>query len=445
MMNGLSGQRVLILGLGVSGRSAARFCADQGAEVVAVDERPQSQLEDLGALPARVTVRLGEPFPDAADFDLVVPSPGVPRERYRACARRAWGDVELAFRALAVPVVAVTGTNGKSTTVCLIEAMLRAAGLRALAAGNLGEPALGLLGEPIDVAVLEVSSFQLETTDAFRPRVSVLLNLSEDHLDRHGSMQEYSSAKQRIFARQEAGDIAVLNGDDARVAALRPGIRAEIRSFSRSTPSEKGAWWDGGAIVLRAGGEDIRLPLEGVELGRGHHRENAVAALLAASAAGADPFKATLALASFEGLPHRGELVQRIGGVAWINDSKATNPAAALAALTSQSAPVIWIAGGRDKGLAFEALAGAARGRVRAALLIGEAAGKIAGALADRVASERVGTLEEAVHRAHSLAEPGDAVLLAPACTSLDQFRNFEERGDRFKQLVHALPETREP
>jgi UDP-N-acetylmuramoylalanine--D-glutamate ligase len=443
-MNDLSGQRVLVLGLGISGRSAASFCASQGAEVLAVDERPGNQLGDLGELPPRVTLRLGEPFPDAADFDLVVPSPGVPRERYRACARRAWGDVELAFRALAVPVVAVTGTNGKSTTVCLLEAMLRAAGLRALAAGNLGEPALGLVGRPIDIAVLEVSSFQLETTDAFRPRVSVLLNLSEDHLDRHGSLEEYTSAKRRIFAGQEAEDVAVLNGDDPRVMALGAGIHAEIRTFRRFTPSESGAWWDGEAIVLRAGGESIRLPLEGVQLGRGHHRENALAALLAASAAGADPSKAVRALASFTGLPHRGERVGRIGGVEWINDSKATNPGAALASLTSQTSPVVWIAGGRDKGLDFEVLVEAAREHVRAALLIGEAAGKIAEALGDRVAFERVATLEEAVHRAHSLARPGDVVLLAPACASFDQFAGFEERGDRFKQFVHALPERRE-
>jgi UDP-N-acetylmuramoylalanine--D-glutamate ligase len=443
-MNGLSGQRVLVLGLGISGRSAASFCASQGAEVVAVDERPASQLEDLGGLPSRVTLRLGEPFPDAANFDLVVPSPGVPRERYQACARRAWGDVELAFHALTVPVVAVTGTNGKSTTVCLLAGMLRAAGLRALAAGNLGVPALSLVGQPIDVAVLEVSSFQLETTDAFRPRVSVLLNLSEDHLDRHGSLQDYTAAKRRIFTRQEADDVAVLNGDDPRVTALQEGIRAEIRHFRRFTPSERGAWWDGGAIVLRDGGEDVRLNLEGVQPRGGHQRENALAALLAATAAGADPSKAVRALASFKGLPHRGELVRRIGTVEWINDSKATNPGAALAALTGQDAPVIWIAGGRDKGLSFEALATGAQGRLRSALLIGEAAEKIAGALTGRVAFELVETLEAAVHRAHALARPGDVVVLAPACASFDQFSGFEDRGHQFIGFVRALPETRE-
>ncbi len=443
-MNGLSGQRVLVLGLGISGRSAASFCASQGAEVVAVDERPEPQLEDLGELPSRVTLRLGEPFPDAADFDLVVPSPGVPPERYQACARRAWGDVELAFRALAVPVVAVTGTNGKSTTVRLVEAMLRCAGLRALAAGNLGEPALGLVGQPIDVAVLEVSSFQLETTDAFRPRVAVFLNLSEDHLDRHHSLTAYTAAKQRIFARQEAEDVAVLNGDDPRVMALRAGIRAEVRSFRRFMPSEQGGWWDGDAIVLRVGGEEVRVPLDGVRLANGHPRDNALAALVAASAAGAEPKKAAQALARFTGLPHRGERVRRIGGVDWVNDSKATNPGAALAALASQSAPVVWIAGGRDKGLAFETLAEAARPHVRAALLIGEAADKIARALGDRVPLERVASLGEAVRRAHSLAVPGDVVLLAPACASFDQFADFEDRGDQFRQLVRAMPETPE-
>ncbi len=444
-MSDLSGQRVLVLGLGISGKSAAAFCAAEGAEVVAVDERPEAELEGLGALPASVSVQVGEPFPDAAGFDLVVPSPGVPRERYRARARRAWGDVELAFRALAVPVVAVTGTNGKSTTVSLLQAMLRAAGLRALAAGNLGEPALGLVGRAIDVAVLEVSSFQLETTEAFRPRVSVLLNLSPDHLDRHGSLEEYARAKARIFARQEPEDVAVLNGDDPQVMALRAGIRAEVRAFRRFEPSEAGAWWDGEAAVLRVGADDIRLPLEGARLLRGYHRENALAALLAAASAGADASKAARALAVFTGLPHRDELVRRIGEVVWVNDSKATNPGAVVAALAGQTSPVVWIAGGREKGLDFGVLAEPARSHVRAAVLIGEAAAKIAAALGDRVATELAGTLEEAVRRAHSLARPGDVVLLAPACASFDQFADFEERGERFRQLVHALPERGNP
>lgn len=441
-MEYLLGQRVLVLGLGTSGKSAAAFCAAQGASVMAVDERPARQLEGLESLPSSVALRVGEPFPDAADFDLVVPSPGVPPERYRAHARRVLGDIELAFRALSVPVVAVTGTNGKSTTVRLVEAMLRAAGLRALAAGNLGEPALGLVGRPIDIAVLEVSSFQLETTEVFRPRVSVLLNLSEDHLDRHASFAQYAAAKRRIFARQESDDVAVVNGDDAEVMALAAGIRPQIRRFARYTPSPEGAWWDGSAVVLRTGGKDLRLHPEGPELERGHHRQNALAALLAACAAGAEPAKAIEALASFRGLPHRSERVRTVGGVDWINDSKATNPGAALATLTGQIAPVIWIAGGKDKGLSFETLAEAARGKVRTALLIGEATEKIARALAGRVAFERVDDLEKAIARAQRLAEPGDAVVLAPACASFDQFANFEERGERFRQLVLALPEA---
>ena len=189
----LAGQSVLVLGLGLSGRSAARFCAARGARVVAADERPAGELEGLSALGADVDVRVGAPFPDAAGFDLVVPSPGVPPERYRAGARRVWGDVELASRALPVPIVAVTGTNGKSTTTHLVAEALRAAGLRAAAAGNVGEPALDLVGEALDQVVLEVSSFQLETTESFRPRVAVILNLSPDHLDRHGSFEAFAS------------------------------------------------------------------------------------------------------------------------------------------------------------------------------------------------------------------------------------------------------------
>jgi UDP-N-acetylmuramoylalanine--D-glutamate ligase len=217
----LAGKRVLVLGLGLSGRSAAAFCAGRGARVLAVDERAELPPP---ALPAGVEVQLGGALPDPGGFDLVVPSPGVPEERhraYRSSACRVWGDVELAARCLAVPVVAVTGTNGKSTTVRLLEVMLRAAGLRARAGGNVGEPALDLVGLPLDVAVLEVSSFQLEAVEALRPRVAVLLNVTPDHLDRHRSLEAYAATKARLFARQEPTDHAVVNGDDP-VAPRRP-------------------------------------------------------------------------------------------------------------------------------------------------------------------------------------------------------------------------------
>jgi UDP-N-acetylmuramoylalanine--D-glutamate ligase len=441
-MLALDGQRVLVLGLGLSGRSAARFCVERGARVLAADERDAAAIGPLDELPPEVERRLGAAFPDPAGFDLVVPSPGVPRERYAKRARRAWGDLELAFRALGVPIVAVTGTNGKSTTTRLVEALLRAGGLRARAAGNLGIPALALVGEALDWAVLEVSSFQLEATEAFRPRVAVVLNVTPDHLDRHGSFEGYLAAKARLLAQQEPADTAVLNFDDPAVRGLAEHTRARVLPFRTQGPLAHGAWLEQDAVVLAGpdGGRE-RHPLAALRLAGVHNRENAVAALAAASAAGAPLARATAAFARFEGLPHRMQTVARTLGAEWVDDSKATNPGAALRSLLSYDVPLVWIAGGRDKGLDFRELADAAPGRVRAALLIGEAAGKLEAALAGRVPVHDAGTLERAVALAAQLAKPGDVVLLAPACASFDQFRSFEERGERFAAAVAAVAE----
>jgi len=438
-MRELEGQRVLVLGAGISGRSAAAFCARQGARVVLADE--ESQAPPSG-LPAGIEPRFGAPFPDPAGFDLVVPSPGVPPARYRARARRVWGDIELAARALAVPIAAVTGTNGKSTTVRLLEAMLRAAGLRARAAGNVGDAALELVGAPLDVAVLEVSSFQLETIERFRPRVAVLLNLTPDHLDRHGDLAGYLAAKARIFENQREDDVAILSAHPA-FDVLAAGLAARVLRFTAHGAVPRGAFWDGDAVVLDTGGGALRLPLEGLPRPSGPLRENLLAALLAAHALGAEPAKALGALATFQALPHRCELVAERRGVRFVNDSKATNPGAAVAALALESRPVIWIAGGKDKGLDYAELAAARLAGVRVALLIGAAAPRIAAALAGRVPVEEVGTLEAAVARAAALARPGEVVLLSPACASFDQFRNFEHRGERFRELVAAQGEDR--
>jgi UDP-N-acetylmuramoylalanine--D-glutamate ligase len=431
----LDGQDVLVLGAGISGRSAAAFCARLGARVVLADER-----EDVPAaeVPRGVELRFGKPFPDSAAFDLVVPSPGVPPERYCARARRVWGDIELASRALSVPIAAVTGTNGKSTTVRLLEAMLRAAGLRARAAGNVGDAALGLVGEALDVAVLEVSSFQLESVESFHPRVAVLLNVTPDHLDRHGDLAGYLAAKARIFANQTREDVAIVNADPA-LDALAASLPARVLRFTARGTVARGACWDGEAVCLRLDAEPLRIPLEGLPRPSGPLRENLLAALLAAQALGAEPAKALGALASFRALPHRSEWVAERAGVRFVNDSKATNPGAAVAALALETSPVVWIAGGKDKGLDFAELAEARLRGVRVALLIGAAAPRIALALAGKVALESVGTLEAAVVRAAELAKPGDVVLLSPACASFDQFRSFEHRGERFRELVRAL------
>jgi UDP-N-acetylmuramoylalanine--D-glutamate ligase len=437
-MADLAGKRVLVLGLGVSGRSAARWLADQGASVVAADERPAGELV-LAELDPRVTVVCGEGFPDPAGFDLVVPSPGVPPARYAARARSAWGDIELAGRALAVPIVAVTGTNGKSTVTLLLEALLRAAGLRAAAAGNIGAPALDLVGQPLDAAVLEVSSFQLETTERFRPRVAVILNATPDHQDRHGSFEAYVAAKARILDAQGPDDAAVLGRDDPAVWALAPRVRGRLFAFGRRGPFERGAWLDAGAIALADGERRWRVALDDVPLS-GVDLENAAAALAAVAALGVDPLRAAAGLRGFRGLPHRSELVARRAGVTWIDDSKATNVGAALRALDRFEGPLLWLAGGRNKGLDFAPLAAAARGRVRTALLFGEAAGELERALAGAVPTERVDTLDAAVARAAALARPGDVVLLSPACASFDQFKSYAHRGERFRAAVEALP-----
>jgi UDP-N-acetylmuramoylalanine--D-glutamate ligase len=439
-MEDLAGKQILVLGLGISGRSAANFCALRGAEVVAADERESAAIEGLASIDAGVEQVTGVGFPDPADFDLVIPSPGVPAERYRERASRVWGDVELAYRALAVPLIAITGTNGKSTTSLLVEAMLRAAGFRARAAGNLGTPALELVGEALDFAVLEVSSFQLETTEAFRPAVAALLNITPDHLDRHGSLADYAAAKAGILSAQTAEDTAVLNFDDPRVRALAPETKARVYPYRCSGPAPGGAWLDAGAaVVTDSSGSVARVSLDGMRLAGAHNRENALAALACVTAAGADPIRAAGALASFSGLPHRGEVVGRRGGVTWIDDSKATNTGAAMRALAGFADPVIWIAGGRDKGLDFGELADIAAERARATVLIGEAAGKLADALGGRVEVHRAESVEAAVACAASLAGAGDVVLLAPACASQDQFRDFAERGDRFRRAVASL------
>jgi UDP-N-acetylmuramoylalanine--D-glutamate ligase len=439
-MEGIENQRVLVLGLGATGCSAANFCIARGASVLAADERGEDEVSELENLDARVDRVLGEPFPDVRNFDLVIPSPGVAPERYREGAQRVWGDIELAYRSLSAPIIAVTGTNGKSTTVRLLEDLLCAAGARARAAGNLGTPALELVGEPLDFAVLEISSFQLETIETFRPVVAAILNITPDHLDRHGDFDTYTSTKGKLLANQRSSDTAVLNFDDPTVAALAEGAAARVFPFRTQGPVSPGAFLDAGAVVLcKEDAEPIRISLDAMQLAGFHNRENVVAALAVVYAAGVDPVRAADALASFTNLPHRCEFVREVGGVRYINDSKATNPGAAIRSLEGLSQDLVWIAGGRDKSLAFEELADTAVKRVRAAVLIGESAKKLEAALAGRVDVRIVASLEEAVQSASRIAQPGDAVLLAPACASLDQFRDFEERGERFRTAVDRL------
>lgn len=430
---------ILVLGLGMSGQSAANFCAARGAHVTAADEANADDLIGLDTLDSSIALSTGCEWPDPRDFDLVVPSPGIPASRYEARARAVAGDIELTGRFLEVPIIAVTGTNGKSTTVSLVEAMLRFAGLRAQAAGNLGTPALSLVGAPLDVAVLEVSSFQLEAIEHFAPRVAAILNISPDHLDRHGSLAAYRDAKQRIFENQQPDDIAVLNFDDLECRRLANNCKARVSFTSRRGPVENGAFLDSGAIVVRHGTHAQRLSLDGLQLAGVHNLENVLAAVAIVDAVGVDPARAIGALRDFAGLPHRCEVVATLAGVRFINDSKATNPGAAQSSIEGFHEPVIWIAGGRGKGLSFAELANVAAARIKTAILYGESAQQLEDALGGRVPAERTKDLEAAVTLAWDRAQPGDVVLLAPACASFDQFKSFADRGEHFRTAVKHL------
>lgn len=435
--------RVLVVGLGSSGRAALSLASDRGLEVRATDRRSEAELADtLALLPPEVPLFLGG-HPEAAleGVDEVVLSPGVATEaaivaEARRRGLRVTSEVEFAWRHRPqAPLVAVTGSNGKSTVTSLIAAMLAADG-RAVAAGaNLGTAASQLiLDGGWDVWVLEISSFQAETFTAFRPTVGVFLNLSQDHLERHGSMAEYVAAKQRMFAFQCPDDVAVLNGDEPAVAAT--SSRARRRLFSLEGRGD--AVLEGDDLVV--GGERI-LPLSSMKLVGRHNAANALASALAADSLGVGRDAITATLESFGGLPHRHTVVWEAGGVRWIDDSKATNVGAALAALTGYGdTSVHLILGGLGKDQDFAQMADAVRRVASHVYLIGRDGERIADALAG-VPATLCGTLERAVARARGNARAGEVVLLAPACASFDQFSGYAERGEVFCRLARGAEE----
>jgi UDP-N-acetylmuramoylalanine--D-glutamate ligase len=343
-----------------------------------------------------------------------------------------FGELELGARACLCPILAVTGTNGKSTTTELIAAVLQAAGKKAVACGNLGQPLCEVapISGELDYAVAEVSSFQLETIETFRPRIAVHLNLTPDHLDRYPGMKEYAAAKNRIFENQTTEDVAVIQ----KGLALPP-IKARRVTFSATDGSADYTLRDG---WLCAGAEKVLRQNE-TRLAGPHNAENLLATLAVADAEKISREAVKRACVAYRPLPHRCEVVAVRNGVTWVNDSKATNLDAMERAVLGMGAPVILIAGGKDKGFDFAPSLSALRGRVRAALLIGETAEKIEQAWRDAVPCRRVGTLDEAVKRAAALANPGETVLLSPGCSSYDQFKNFEERGETYRQGVKAL------
>jgi UDP-N-acetylmuramoylalanine--D-glutamate ligase len=443
----LADKRVLVVGLGRSGIAAAALCAARGARVTVTDKRPAAELgASISKLSAGVTHELGghrrETFLGA---DLIVLSPGVPEIPELAAARAAGveitGELELASCFVAGTIVGITGTNGKSTTTTLVGEMLRATGRPTFVGGNLGEPLAEAVGTPAAEAggfcVVEISSFQLETVATFHPQVAVLLNITPDHLDRYDGMDGYAAAKARIFAAQTSDDFAVVNFDDPLAVRASDGGRGRREGFSILETLAIGAWL-GGPLMLKLPGqppESYPADLPWL-VGQRHNQANALAALLAARLAGASPAQARAGLLAFRALAHRMELVAEADGVAYYDDSKGTNVGAVVAALDGFPRPVILIAGGRDKGGDYAPLA-EALGRVgRAAILIGEAAEKMQAAFRDVLPVERAPTLETAVDAARRLARPGDAVVLSPACSSFDMFRDYAHRAEVFRGAV---------
>jgi UDP-N-acetylmuramoylalanine--D-glutamate ligase len=439
----LTDKRVVVVGLGASGVAAVRLCVRRGARVVANDGKPLGELSE----PARALEGLGVTLVAGGhagaripEADVVVVSPGVPLlpEIREAEARGAaiWGEVELAVRSMAhpAPVVAVGGTNGKSTTTSLVGDLLAAHGLRAFVGGNLGEPLADRADDRFDVVVLEVSSFQMERVDRFRPHVSALLNVTDDHLDRYASFEEYARAKGNAFTRQTAEDWAVVPAGDA--LCLREARRgaARVATFGPGGDFEV----TGDAVIDRHAGE--RYARDEMALTGGHNALNVAAALACVAPFGVPAQTARATLRTFRGLPHRTALVADVRGVLYYDDSKGTNVGAAVTALEGLREPrAVLIAGGRDKGGSYEPLALALGRKGRAAVLIGEAAPALERAIGSRVPVERAGSMEQAVRLAASLARPGDAVLLSPACSSFDMFRDYKHRGDEFVRCVRVL------
>jgi UDP-N-acetylmuramoylalanine--D-glutamate ligase len=447
----LSGKRVLVVGLARTGVSVSLFAAAYGATVTATDEKPESQLRETAERLRAVGVTLelgGHPPAIFFEQDLIVTSPGVPANLApMALAQVAgipvWSEVELAWRYLRGKVVAITGSNGKTTTTSLVAHILESAGIPTLVGGNIGKPLISLVESSTDstVTVAEVSSFQLESIEAFRPEIGVMLNLSPDHLDRYASFADYATAKMRLFENQLERDIAVLNADDPEVTKRMPA-KSHVFWFSRQKRVAQGAFLAGEQIIFRHDGAETPIAKRSDILLRGAHNvENVLAACAAAYLAGASPASIAKAVKTFRGVEHRLEYAGEIGGAQFYNDSKATNVDAALKAIEAFGGPLIVILGGKDKGSPYTPLAEPLRARARKAVLIGESAEKIARELGDAVPWVEAGTLERAVKIAAADAQPGDVVLLAPACSSFDQFQDYEHRGRAFKQFVQQLSE----
>jgi UDP-N-acetylmuramoylalanine--D-glutamate ligase len=446
----LKGKKVLVVGLGKSGLAAALFLRRRGAHVTVSDVRSAEALaKDIPALLEEgIMVETGgHGLLTFRRQDLIVVSPGVPLNtpelaQVKSFGLRVIGELELAARFLKGKTLAITGSNGKTTTTSLVGEILEKAGIPTLVGGNIGVPVVALIDQSTDDtwSVLEVSSFQLESTERFHPAIAVILNITPDHLDRHGSFENYALAKERIFAAQNENDFVILNADNARAAQAAARSVARVYFFSVEHSVLQGAWVEDGFLVYRPGKDQPTekiMPLSGVPLKGAHNVENVLAAACASRLAGATAEQVRSGVESFQAVEHRLEFVAKIKGVDFYNDSKATNVDATAKAVASFSSGIHLILGGKDKNSDYTQLAQLLRARVRAVYTIGSAAAKIENELRGVVSILSCETLDNAVSAAASAARPGEVVLLAPACSSFDQFENYEQRGKVFKELVN--------
>ena len=446
----LSGKKAAIIGVGKTGLATARFLASRAVRMAITDAKPVlswgEALTALESLNAEMTFTCYGPE-ILAGVDFVIPSPGIyPGNPILVEAVRrgipVLSELELASRFITTPIVAITGTNGKTTVTSLVGEILREAGKQVFVGGNIGDPLIGYADGPqqAEWAVVEVSSFQLQWAATFHPRVAMLLNVTPDHIDYHGSLAAYREVKERLFARQTARDLAILNGDEPATAPLRSRLTARTELFSSLRPVDRGIFLAVKKLAhLRADGTREEYPVSMIRLPGRHSCENVMAAILAARECGCDPPEIVRAVEGFRGISHRIQFAGEKNGVLFYDDSKGTNVGAVVRALESFEKPVILLLGGRDKEGDFETLAPSTRRGVKELVLFGEAREKIDRLLGGTVKTTLKATLKEAVESAYRSAAPGDVVLLSPGCASFDEFKDYKERGNRFQEWVGQL------
>lgn len=437
----LTGKRIAVIGLGKTGRATVEFLVRQGAQVVATDEKiPTLDVSDLSGaeiMPYEEGLLKG--------VEMVVPSPGVPPHSFLLLSAREKGlpilsELELAFRFLRVPLIAVTGTNGKTTTVTLIGHILSQAGKRVFVGGNIGTPLISYVSGPQedDFALVEVSSFQLLWTEKFSPYVGILLNVTQDHLDYHGSMSSYRAAKETMFLRQKDGDYGILNGEERENIKLKERMTSQVITFSSQKKlSPPSLYLERGSIVYRLPEDwEEKYPISMVKIPGLHNIENCMAAIACSRILGCLPHDIVQAVSTFTGVAHRIESFAQINGVKYVDDSKGTNCDAVKRALETFPPPVILLMGGRDKDSDFSVLGPIVSQKVKCLIAFGEARESIARALCKKVEVIMTPTLKEGVRVAKSRAQTGDVVLLSPGCASFDEFRDYRERGIMFRKWV---------